>query len=349
MKSRLPILFIGIIFCSCSSTNLVFISVQQPAPVTLPPNAHTVAVVNRTQASEQTKVIDVVDKVFSMEGSKLDKDAAAVSITGLSDELLKNNRFTEIKPVSTVLRTNTPNQFPAPLSWETVDKICGENNTDLLFALELFDTDSKISYSVNKVTLHTPLGNVPGLEHQANMLTIVKTGWRIYDPAGRNILDEFVYTDRLNTGGRGINPMAAAAALIDRKQAVNQAGNDAGHGYAWRIIPTWIRVSREYFVKGSDNFTIAKRKAQTGNWDGAAELWQRETTNPSRKIAGRACYNMAIINEINGNLDKAIQWAQKAYENYGTRLGLSYVHMLENRKLNNAVLQEQQPNITGTP
>jgi hypothetical protein len=127
MKTRLSIFFIGIVFCSCSSTNLVFISVQQPAPVTLPPNAHTVAVVNRTQASQQTKVIDVVDKVFSMEGAKLDKDAAAVSITGLTDELTKNNRFTEIKPVGPVLSTNTPNQFPAPLSWQTVDEICGQN------------------------------------------------------------------------------------------------------------------------------------------------------------------------------------------------------------------------------
>jgi len=282
-----------------------------------------------------------------MEGANLDKDGARESVTGLSDELMKNNRFTDIKtPVNTELKTNTPGQFPAPLSWETVGKICAENNADALFVLELFDTDSKISYSINNVTLNTPLGKVPGLEHQANMATIVKTGWRIYDPSGKNILDEYIMSKRLNFTGRGINPVIAAAALINRKEAVKQAGNNAGHGYAFRIIPYWIRVSREYYIKGTGNFAVARRKSQTGNWNGAAELWQKETTNPDSKIAGRACYNMAIISEINGELDKAIQWAQKAYENNNNRLALGYIRLLENRKANNAVLQEQQEGIT---
>lgn len=348
MKNYLPVLLTAIVFCSCRPTALVFISVQQPAPVTLPPNIKSVAVVNRSEASEQAKVVDVADKIFSLEGKNLDRDGAREGITGLSDELMKNNRFTEVKaPPIADLRTNTPGRFPAPLSWETVGKICADNNADALFVLELFDTDSKISYSVNNTTISTPLGRVPALEHQANMVTIVRTGWRIYDPAGRNILDEYILSKRLNFTGKGINPVIAAAALIDRKEAVKQAGNNAGHGYAFRIIPYWIRVSREYYTKGTDNFVVARRKSQTGNWDGAGELWLRETTNPNSNIAGRACYNMAIISEINGDLDKAIQWAQKAYENNNNRLALGYIRLLQDRKANSAVLQEQQPEGAG--
>jgi hypothetical protein len=183
---------------------------------------------------------------------------------------------------------------------------------------------------------------VPGIEQEARMNTLVKTGWRIYDPYGRNILDEFIITRRLQYTGRGINPLVAAAALIDRKEAVKQVGNNAGQAYAARIIPYWIRVSREYYVRGTDNFTLATRKSNTGNWNGAAELWQTEVSNPSRKIAGRACYNMAIISEINGDLVKAIEWAQKAYENDNNRLALDYIRLLKNRQSDNAVLQDQQ-------
>ena len=51
-------------------------------------------------------------------------------------------------------------------------------------------------------------------------------------------------------------------------------------------------------------------------------IWQEETkSSPNGKLAGRACYNMAIIAEINGDLDGAIQWAQKSYENYNIRTG----------------------------
>jgi hypothetical protein len=53
---------------------------------------------------------------------------------------------------------------------------------------------------------------------------------------------------------------------------------------------------------------------------------------------------MAIINEINGDLDGAIQWAQKAYENYNIRLALQYVNILRNRKAQNDLLKSQNEN-----
>jgi len=343
MKILIAILLMAVIFSSCSSTNLVYISVLQPAPVSLPQDIKTVAVVNRSQAAKQNKVVDAIDKVMTMEGPGLDAAGADASITGLTDELWKNNRFAGIKPVAGTETNNAaPGFFPAPLSWEAVEKICAENNADAVFSLELFDTDTKINYAAIPTSLKTPLGNVPALEHEASMQTLVKTGWRIYDPRGRNILDEYSAGKTLNYSARGLNPVAAAGGLINRKEAVKEAGNQNGHAYALRLIPYWIRVYRDYYIKGSDNFTIATRMARTGNWKGAEEVWLKETNNASGKIAGRACYNMAIISEINGDLDKAVEWAKKSYENYNNRLALTYVNILKNRKYNDNVLKEQQ-------
>jgi hypothetical protein len=342
MKNLIPIAIIALLCCSCKSTELVFISVQEPAPVTLPSYIKTVGIVNRTLPSDKTKIIDVVDKVFSMEGPNLDKEGTLASINGLKDELMKNNRFLEVKSLDNPdFRTTTPGFFPFPISWDEVEKICRENNTDALFAVELFDTDSKINYAANPVSINTPLGKIPGIEHSADMQTIVKTGWRIYDPSSRTILDEYAVSSRLHFYGKGINPVIAAGALINRKDAVKQVSEKTGQNYAFRIIPYWLRVSRDYYVKGTENFTIARRKAQTGNWDEAAKLWQKETSSTDRKIAGRACYNMAIISEINGDIDQAIHWAQKAYEDDNNRLALHYVKLLENRKINNRILREQ--------
>lgn len=298
---------------------------------------------NRSEVVQQNKVVDVVDKIFSLEGKDLDKEGALASIAGLENELLKNNRFTAIKTIDDAgITSPVPGIFPAPLTWDVVEKICRKNNTDALFALELFDTDSKISYVANPVTINTPLGKIPGVEHSATMLTTVKAGWRIYDPVERNILDEFPVAGKMVFTGKGINPVKAAGALIGRKEALKQVSNKAGQDYAFRIIPYWLRVSRDYYVRGTDNFRTARRKAQTGNWDDAAAIWEKETTSDKSKVAGRACYNMAIINEINGNLDAAIQWAQKAYEDYNNKLALRYIKMLENRKVNNAILEDQE-------
>jgi hypothetical protein len=343
MKRPFGILLL-VILCSCRSTNLVYLSVLEPAPVSLPQNIKTVAVINRSQAGKQNKVIDAVDKIMTLEGPGLDKAGAEASISGLTDELWKNNRFAGIKYIPDAGFNNiaAPGSFPFSLSWDAVDQICREDSADAVFALELFDTDTKLSYTASTVSLKTPLGNVPAIEHQANMQTLVKTGWRIYDPQSRNIIDEYAFEKSLHYSARGINPVVAAAGLINRKEAVMDAGNKSGHAYALRLIPYWIRVYRDYYVKGTDNFTMACRKARTGNWKGAEALWLKETTNADKKIAGRACYNMAIISEIDGALDKAIERAKQSYENYNNKLALDYLNVLKNRKVNDNILQDQQ-------
>ncbi len=343
MKNLINTVIVIIAFSSCASTNLVHISVLQPAPITLPPYVKNVVVVNRTEVSKKSNVFNVVNKAFSLESPNLDREGSQATITALSNELKKNNRFDEVTLLTnTSLTTDAPGMFPARLAWDSVEKYCSENNADALFSLELFDTRSQIDYSVNKTTIKTVLGNIPAVEQQANMNTIVNAGWRIYDVRGKNILDEKAIRRNIMFHGRGINPLLAAQALTDRREAVKQVGNIAGHDYAFDIIPLWTRVTRDYYVRGSGNFKIATRKARTGNWDGAAKLWQQEVTNSKRKIAGRACYNMAIISEINGDVDAAIQWAQKSYENYNNHLALSYINLLKNRKINDSILQDQQ-------
>jgi hypothetical protein len=344
MKKYAIVFLIAVVFVSCK-TNELYINVLQPAPVTMPSYIKKVGVINRSIPTDETKLVDFVDKVLSLEGPDLDKDGAQESIKGLTEELMNNNRFTEVKSLNDIdFRASGLGILPPPLTWEIVEKICNETGTDALFALERFDTDTRINYSTRNVNIKTPLGAIPGLEHQVAMETFIKTGWRIYDPPGKSILDEYNSAESLIFYGRGITPVAAVAALIGRKEAVKEVSKNAGHTYALRILPYHLRVTRDYFVKGTDNFKIAKRKAQTGKWDEAGKLWEQETSNPKGKIAGRACYNMAIINEINGNLDNALEWAQKAWEDYRIKHGLRYVRILENRKYNNVVLKMQEEN-----
>lgn len=337
------LIILSVALLSSCKTNELYINVLQPAPVTIPADIKKVGVINRSIATDETKLVDIIDRTLSLEGADLDKDGALESINGLREELALNNRFAEVKLLSDIdFRASRIGLLPPPLSWEIVGKICAETNTDALFALERFDTDTRIDYSNRKTTIKTPLGAIPGLEHQASMETIIKTGWRIYDPAGKIILDEFNFAESIHFTGRGINPVAALAALVNRKEAVKEVSRQAGHTYALRIVPYRLRVTRDYYVKGTYNFKIAKRKARTGNWNEAGLLWEQETLNPKRKIAGRAHYNMAIINEINGLLGDAIGWAQKSYEYYNIKPGLRYTRILENRLYKNEILKIQE-------
>jgi hypothetical protein len=343
MKKYLPLLLLAAILSSCKTQQL-WLTVVEPAPVTLSKDIIRVGVINRSMPTDETRILDVIDKALSLEGVNLDKDGAQQAVKGLSDELLNNNRFSEVKTLSDIdFRTPKLGLFPNPLSWEIVNKICKETGTDALFSLETYDTDTKLNYSTRTVEKKTLLGTIPLIEHHADMETIVKTGWRIYDPANQVIADEFQHFQSIVFSGTGINPLVAAAALIKRKDAVIEVSNKAGHGYALRLIPFELRVMRDYFVKGTNNFKIAKRKAQVGKWDEAGQLWEKETGNREMKVAGRACYNMAIISEINGDLNAALNWSQKSYEDYNIKLALRYTRILENRMVKQNILNEQQP------
>jgi hypothetical protein len=343
MRKNALVIIIAVLVVSCKTQQL-YLNVTQPAVVTLSPDIKSVGVINRSTPTDETKIFDVIDKALTLEGVNLDKDGAEQAIQGLSDELLNNDRFTDVKTLSDIdFRTPKLGLMPVPLSWEIVDKICRETGTDALFSLESYDTDTKINYSSHNVEIKNPLGlKIPGIEHQVDMETIVKTGWRIYDPKNQVINDEYNYLQSVIFTGRGINPLVAAAGVTGRKEAVKEVSNKAGHGYAMRLLPYRIRVMRDYFVKGTNNFKIAKRKAQLGKWDEAGQLWEKEVDNPKLKVAGRACYNMAIINEINGDVNSALSWAQKSYEDYNIKLGREYARILENRIAKMELLDQQQ-------
>lgn len=339
------ILFFAVLILNmaCQTTNIVTMSVIEPAPVELPSYIQKVGIVNRSLSGDKDKLLDKVDKVLSAEGMNLDKEGAEASVTGLKEELERNNKLTQVV-VLEVDQIENPayGSFPNPLSWDQIASICSQHGLDGLFVLEFYDTDADIQYSTQQVEVATPVGiTVPALEHHASVRTVIKTGWRIYDTHEKYLVDEYFVTEQLTTVGKGINPLEAAKAITGRKEAVKNNSYHIGRSYALSIVPYRTRVQRDYYVKGSDNFKVAKRRAQAGNWDGAAELWLKETDNSKEKIAGRAAYNMAIINEINGELDAALDWAQRAYADYGDKLGLKYVRILQNRKIRAQAVDRQ--------
>lgn len=334
MKNLLLSLLFILLFFSCSKKGTITLTIQEPPQIKLSENIKKITIINRTIPAEETKVIDELEKVLTLEGVNLDKEASNTAIQVLKDELTNLNKYTEVKiSEKQEFKTINAGTLPTVLSKEQVLKYCKEHKTDALISLELLDTDTKLQLKVNQTTINTGLGNIPAIEHIATLNTNVELGWRIYDPHSMNYL---VNENRLNRNmsftSKGINPLNAVQALTNRKQAVNTIAQNSAKEYVEMMVPYWIKVTRPYYVKGSNNLKIACRRAQAGNWDGAGELWKKDSENSKAKIAGRAAYNYAIYQEILGNLDEAIRWSQKAYEDYNEKLALNYIHILKNRK-----------------
>jgi tetratricopeptide (TPR) repeat protein len=333
----------ALLISSCASTNRMTMGINEPALVHLPSDVKRVGIINRSAPSKGNKVLDKIDKVLSAEGLNLDKKGAEAAISSLSSELSVIKNFEEIKIIKDIEEVKKGLAvLPATLSWELVEKICEENGVDVLFSLAFYDTDTKADYKIITMKLPNSLGidvDVPAQE--VTLATNVVNGWRVYDPHTKEVVDERLYNKNMVFSGKGINPMKAIEAVAGRNETVQEYSRNVGIAYAKRLIPRTRRISRDYFVSGTNNFKIAQRRAQAGDWDGAAQLWEQELSNPDEKIAGRAHYNMAISNEINGDLDKAIQFASKSYTDYRNNIALNYVNVLKYRVRQNRVLDQQ--------
>lgn len=307
----------------------VYLTVYEPAAVFLEKEYETAGVINRTYSSGATKPLDALDNAVTLEGN-LDHKGSKAAVTGLYDQLTVNQRFKDVKMLdSMTVKNGGIDIFPAPLSWDEVQKICDENDVQLLFVLEVYDTDTKVNIEPTTTTTNTPLGGVTVPSTNVRMRTDIKTGWRIYDPKNKWIRDEFWLRDRLTSTGRGT--IDSFATLAKRGQAVTQISTQVGRFYAGRVENQAFRVWRNYFKNGSRNLKIARRRSEVGDWDGAAELWLKDTESPKRKVAGRACHNMAIYAEINGDLYGALEWAQKAYADYRCKESEDYARILRRR------------------
>jgi hypothetical protein len=341
---RILSVFLVILFTGCSATDTLTLSVLEPADVELSPGIDRIGVIDRSFTENSRNPLETLDQIFSVKGPELDSLGAAAGLTALIEELSVNERIASVEILNTDRLGNPAyGAFPAPLGWDRIDELCTEYGVQAIFSLEFYDTDSNVNYSTRRVTVEGPLGiEIPALEHLAAVETTIQTGWRVYDNEAGLIRDEFVMGETVVTTGRGINPGEAVKALTGRAEAVQSVSRNMGNSYAQSLLPYWTRVRRDYFVKGNDQFELAKRRAQTGNWDGAGEIWLRQTDHSNTKIAGRAHYNMGIISEINGDLDGALEWVRTAYEEYGEKKALGYIRILQNRLARDEVLRRQQ-------
>lgn len=61
----------------------------------------------------------------------------------------------------------------------------------------------------------------------------------------------------------------------------------------------------------------------------------KETKNSKAKIAGRAFYNMSIIAEIDGQIERALTCAQRSYEDFDNKSARRYLECIKKPKNKN--------------
>jgi Family of unknown function (DUF6340) len=325
---------------SCG-TRSMSMSVLQPADIFVPRHIEKVGVLNHSLPAKDHLFGNIIEGLFSGESIRADREGSFHTIQGLTMSLNNGPRFDAILLESEDYRGTGTDRFPELLSWEDVDRLCKKYGVDAIVTLATFDSDIRLKRGSETKTRKVEGEIVEYVVFWSDLRIRVNSGWRIYDNANRTIVDESVFTDEKAWSEEGSSPSDADHKLPSKRLAINDAGSFSGYMYNMRISPTWIRVSRSYYVKGHDDFKIAKDFVKTNQWDKAAEIWERLAKHADPKIAGRASYNMALFHEYEGELGAALEWAKKAYNAYGLKKASSYINTLQRRIADQKRLDQQ--------
>ena len=331
MKKFLPILIFSLFVLSCTRT--VYVPVQRPAQVYVDPGVQRVALINRSETERNT--VNIIEGIITGTMPGLDKEAAQASMNGLASSLQEFQRFQVVRTSEQLKSPVTlPGQWPSILDWQQVEQLCRKYNVDALLILEAFDSNFIVTNGSREVEQKQEGGRTTKVrEYYAEGVATVTLGFRFYHPESRTIIDEHRYSRNRKWETKGNLLQLAMTNLIDHREAVMQVSAQSGRLYANRISPNWYRANRSFFTKGKRdaNFDIGVRRATVNDWTGAMEAWQRSANSSKRKTAGRSYYNMALMYEIQGDLETALSHAQRAFTDYRIKQGRSYSNILRRR------------------
>ncbi len=307
-------------FTGCSKYAMISFNYPLPPEVALPENVKTIAIVNRSLTAKDDKPGKIIEAVITGELEVSDRKASEQAIFGVADRVRENPDFQCVIPAENKLTGSGTRDMPPPIEWNKVEEICHSSNADALLALEVFDSNSDL---LLPGILKKP---TPAVDER-NFNIVMQ--WRMYDPASRQITDQYECRRQLSFQSDGNH-------LTVPPKALHGAAYSGGQEYIERFLPGFLIVQRTVFKKGKRedkrSFEVAYRRVETHDWEGAAKTWTEIISHNDYVNTGRACLNMAVYCEAIGDLDEAIVWARKAYVDFGIRQGRDYESALRRMK-----------------
>lgn len=287
-RNNISRILIGIsIFLICGAPSIRFDALF-PALVPIPSHITSVGLVNRTATDE--KILNIIEGTISGEFIGQDKAISEKVINGLMITLKESQKYSIVRVKEALIRKGVTKLFPEPLSWYEVHKLCDENKTNAIIALELYDSD-----------------------YPAGTNTVVITaGFRLYDAVKEKIYDEYILNHSLVwSGPRNENLLGTLNRFLVNDEVCSTASIEAGILYGQRISPSWFSVERRYYKKSKrdQNMAMGARMMEANDWEGAKNFLQKAIESGHRKTRGKAAHNLAVVYEILGDIDSARTWA----------------------------------------
>jgi len=341
-RLKLFILAFGVVFfTSCTSLLYTSLDVLRPAKVAFASDANDLLIVNNTviqpvEYGHKTQLLNEIPKNILIR-----TDSMSIFCLGaLTEDLEGKDFFSSVQLIPNTINKSKEFFKPRMLTNETVKSLCLARKANAVISLDKMLVDDNLT----EVYLSESSSYLSTLELK------FETSWSIHYPDKPEVTS-IQFTDTVFWESESYYRKKGMNDLPNRADALVDGALNVGHKTVDRFVPYWDKVDRYFFNPRNKLMRQGMDSVYVKNWKSAIGLWEAEmnkTKNPW--IQAQAANNIAIGYEITGDLDKALEYATKAYydigkmmiANYDSFIRLSdYINELTQRKKELAILKNQ--------
>ncbi len=165
--------------------------------------------------------------------------------------------------------------------------------------------------------------------------------WGIFDIWKNRVIHENLDADRITLNEISFNEDTALAKLPSSGSILNSLFYEYGSIASSLFFPGWRQEKRLFFSCNKKDWLLAEYYSGVQQWIDAAELWSKYTYSSSRKEVKYSSYNMALANEMEGNLEAAVYWIERSAKHGLNFRAREYTKSLKFRLTEQQILQQQ--------
>jgi hypothetical protein len=307
------LLLVSIVLSSCKTR--FRISVKEPAVVKIPDEVIHLGIVNNV--TNENSPDKVIGQMLGSEQINGNVAAAERAMDGVLRALDNSNQLKgQTLDISDSIRMED-----GELNWAFIDSVCRTRNMQGLIELIEVRSVSPVGGTI--------LANASG-QRSAKLQGSLIVNYHIAQT--HESFERWRVNHTYNVPLSGNLSVIDVLGDMQRKREYYRAlGFQLGYKAGRLIYPNWVWVNRTFYNKGSRNLKRAKPMISKGNWDIAEKQLLQDVEHPKEKIRGRTLYNLALIKEGQGEVDVAIEYAERAAL-AGDKLANEYLVKLRQRK-----------------
>lgn len=305
MRNALIISVACLMLSACSPLKKLEVGVEQAPEIRIPGSLPKVAIVNMVASEASSK--SYIETEFLYEGAA--RDGSNAICDAFLNRLGKSGKFS-MQIVQYKGDDRNAHREPFPMNAEQAEKFLSDLNADVLFVVEYFFADLK--REVNEST-NTDAEGKPVFIAKMSGRAEASVDIFYRDEKGVvQIVKPVDYAQNIDISAPGSSKNDAKSNLGSSRTIVSNWGSDIGRVQADRFVARSYDVKRDFYVGKTPEFKQAFKLLKEGNPAEAARIILPLSGSTSKQIRDQAWFNLAIIAEVQGDRNTALEYVSKS-------------------------------------